>query len=46
MLLMPGGKRALGTVTGHGTLYIGGGHQVVHLPAVTLQAHYFRMDKA
>ena len=46
MLLMPSGQRALGTVTGHGTLYIGGGQQVVHLPALTLQAHYFRMDKA
>jgi hypothetical protein len=46
VLLLPGGKRALGTVTSHGILYIGGGQQVVHLPALTLQAHYFRMDKA
>ena len=44
VLLMPNSKRALGTVTSHGIIYIGMGQQVVHLPALALPAYYFTMD--
>jgi hypothetical protein len=43
MVLFPGDRPALGTVTDHGIVYIAPGGRVVHSPLYG--AYYFEMDK-
>ena len=46
MILLPGGKGVLGTLTDYGTIFISPGERVVHSPHAFMGAYYFRMNKS
>ena len=46
MILLPGGKGVLGTLTDYGTIFIGSGERVVHSPHAFMGAYYFRMNES
>ena len=46
MILLPGGKGVLGTLTDYGIIFISPGERVVHSPHAFMGAYYFRMNKS
>ena len=46
MTLVNPAAGALGTVTEHGIIYLGGGHRVVLMPGLLPTSYYFHMDKS